>query len=126
MKILFVVFAVLITTKILLISCAKEKVPVVIDTFITAECPDTVFYKTKIEPIINQNCTTTSCHNASSNAGGYDLSSYSKVEAHASEILNSIDPSMNPVTPMPLGQPPLDSLIIQDFKCWINQGKLNN
>ena len=50
-RILFFVLVGLISAKLLLVSCAKEKTaaPVIINQIVlTAECPDTIFYSTSI------------------------------------------------------------------------------
>lgn len=102
-------------------SCNKDKVP----TLTSADCPDTIFYGAIIEPMIQQSCATSGCHSASSAAGGYNLVGHTNVSANANEILNVIRHEGSG-TPMPLGQPKLNDTIIQQFKCWIDQGKLNN
>ncbi len=102
-------------------SCNKDKVP----SAVPSDCPDTIFYSATIEPMIQQNCATSGCHNASSAAGGYNLVGHGNVSANANEILNVIRHEGSG-TPMPLGQPKLNDTIIQQFKCWIDQGKLNN
>ena len=102
-------------------SCNKDKVP----TFTSSNCPDTIFYSAIVQPMIQQNCATSGCHSASSAAAGYNLEGHSNVSANATDILNVIRHEGSG-TPMPLGQPKLSDAIIQQFECWIDQGKLNN
>ncbi len=102
-------------------SCNKDKTPLPV----ASDCPDTIFFSAVVEPMIQQNCSTSGCHSASSAAGGYNLVGHGNVSANASIILDVIKHE-GPVAPMPLGQPKLNDTIIQQFKCWIDQGKLNN
>jgi hypothetical protein len=127
-RILFFVLVSLVSTKLLLVSCAKEKsvAPVIINQIVlTAECPDTVFYSTAIKPFVDNSCATTGCHAASSSAGGYDLSTYDKVSTNATSIVNSMKPGHTPAQ-MPIGTSSTNDTIIKLFNCWIGQGKLNN
>lgn len=102
-------------------SCNKDKVP----TVVPSECPDTIFYSATIEPMIQQNCATSGCHNVFTAAGGYDLEGHANVSANATDILNVIKHEGSG-TPMPYLLPKLNDTIIQQFKCWMDQGKLNN
>jgi hypothetical protein len=104
------------------LSCTKDKVPVVVVD--PAECPDTISFANSIMPMINMNCSTSGCHDVSA-SGGYVLTNYSEVEANATIILNVIrqDPGFSP---MPQGANQLPQEVIQQFNCWIKQGKLDN
>ena len=127
-RILFFDFVGLISAKLLLVSCAKEKTaaPVIINQIVlTAECPDTIFYSTSIKPFVDITCATTGCHDASSSAGGYDLTTYDKVSINATSIVNSMKPGHTPFQ-MPMGTSSTNDTIIKLFNCWIGQGKLNN
>lgn len=127
-RILFFVLVGLISIKLLLVSCAKDKAPapiIVNQIVLTAECPDTIFYATQIKPFINSTCATTACHDAISKAGSYDLSTYENIALNATAIVNSMKPGAAP-SQMPLGGTTVNDSIISHFNCWINQGKLNN
>lgn len=106
-------FACLIT----ITSCKKDKVS---PGIITADCPDTIRFSNQILPIIQNNCV--SCH--ASGAGGYTLGDYASVSNNADIILKSM--RGDGVSLMPDGGPALADSLIQQFACWINQGKLNN
>ena len=126
MKTLFFAFIFLISFKLVLVSCTKDKVIIPVETpFLTAECPDTVKYSVSIEPLIAANCSTSGCHDAT-NAGGYKLTNYTEIQNNASAILTSITLSSNNPLAMPYLAPSLSATDIQNVKCWINQGKLNN
>ena len=103
------------------ISCKKDKVP---PAFITAECPDTVFFQTKIKTIMTANCSTSGCHNASSAAGTIVLETHAQISAKATNILNAIRHTSG--SPMPQGGAKLPDSIGNQIECWINQGTLNN
>jgi hypothetical protein len=104
------------------LSCEKDKVDI---SNVKPECEeDTVSYMNVIEPMILQNCSTSGCHDASQ-AGGYTFDDHSNISANADIILNVIDHNSG-FTPMPLGQPKLPHNLIEDFDCWIYQGKLEN
>lgn len=116
------------TTGILLLlvavmqSCTKESVN---DYNTTDNCTDTIHFAAKIQPLILQNCATSGCHDATTQESGYDLTSHSTISANA-EIMLSTMRWENGVAPMPDGLPQLPDSLIQQFSCWIKQGKLNN
>ena len=122
MKLKFIAFTLLILGYMTFpISCKKDKVP---EPFLSANCPDTVFYQTKIKTIIDVNCSTSGCHDASS-AGGLNLQTHAQVSARASDILKAIRHEGG-ISNMPQGAPKLADSLANHFSCWINQGKLNN
>lgn len=125
-KFLFVVAALLFSIKVVLVSCTKDHAPappVITEIVLTDECPDTIFYSETIKPLIDQNCATSGCHDATSHQQGYDLTTYASVSANANIIIESMHGVTVPL--MPLGNA-LDSASINHFECWVNQGKLNN
>ena len=127
MKVLFFIGVGLIATKLLLVSCVKEHTPIpsaVTPIVLTALCSDTVKYAQTIEPLMNQSCATTNCHDASTQTAGFDLSNWANVSANAQAIIGSMH-GTNGVPVMPLGAALPDS-VIQKFQCWVDQGKLNN
>jgi hypothetical protein len=114
-------FIIFLGTCLCLYSCKKESAttPVVTVTNKTKDsCLTTISYQQTIVPLLTKYCT--SCHNASFKASNVDLSSYVEVVKHAENSLNAIQDGSMP----PSGK--LSELLIQDFTCWIKQGKLNN
>ncbi|MFK7787733.1 MAG: hypothetical protein AB8B56_21610 [Crocinitomicaceae bacterium] len=101
-------------------SCNKDQVA----EPIPLECPDTISFATTVEPLIQQNCSTSGCHDASA-AGGYNLEGHGNISTNANAILTAIRHE-NSGLPMPLGQPKLSDTIIQQVDCWIKQGALDN
>jgi hypothetical protein len=101
---------------VLLDSCAKEKVPVITTA---PDCTDTVRFATQIAPIIQNHCI--SCHGTGGSLP--TLTNHSEISSSATAILNSMQgtPQL-----MPQGGPALNDSLIQQFTCWITQGKLNN
>lgn len=104
-------------------SCRKDKAPN--SMILPLDCKDTISYMTQIEPIIQQNCATSGCHNVETSTAGYDFSTYASVSNNSEIILKAMkhDPQ---VEAMPFGSAKLDDALIQQFECWVNQGKLNN
>ena len=109
---------VIVTATSLVFSCKKDQVPsVTVDT----NCVDTVYFATQIAPMISSKCL--SCHDVGNNTG-YTLTNHTNISANASAVLNSLYGAS--VALMPKGGPALNDTLIQQFSCWINQGKLNN
>lgn len=111
----------LISAVLLLGSCTKDKVTVALDS----NCMDTISFAQQIKPMIDQNCSTSGCHDANSQASGYNFTTHAAVAANASKILQTISGGSG-VVAMPLGADMLPDSLIQQFNCWSNQGKLNN
>ncbi len=125
-QLLFFCFIGVISAKLLLVSCAKEKVPVpVVVDFLTADCPDTIFYSTQIKPFVDINCATSNCHSTAVHQGGYDLTNHENVSTNVDIIMQSMDPNSG-LSLMPQGMPVVADSVIKMFNCWKNQGKLNN
>lgn len=118
MKKVVIVFS----TVALIVACTKDKVEVKEE--MSSVCDAEISFATTIEPLINTNCSTSGCHDASA-SGGYVLTSHAEVSANADIILNVINHDQG-VTAMPLGQNKLPDADIQNFDCWIQQGKQNN
>jgi hypothetical protein len=108
---------------ILVLSCKKDKVPEKVEV-IDGVCATTVSYNSSIKTLMNQNCNTSGCHNASSKSGGYNLEDYDVVQSNANKILTAIKHEGG--SPMPLGQDKLPDSLIQSFECWVAQGTQNN
>jgi len=80
----------------------------------TTECIDTISFNAQIMPMIYQNCV--SCHK--------DLSDFRAIASDAKHIIKAL--KGQGASPMPKDAPPLHDTLIQQFQCWLNQGKLNN
>lgn len=78
-----------------------------------------------IKAILNTYCVN--CHSGSAPQGNVNLSSYANVKTYVNngKLLGSITWSAG-YTPMPYGQPQLDSCYINKIKSWINNGAPNN
>lgn len=125
MKIQIILFGLIVALVLCCTSCAKDKVSFVEELPLTAaDCGDTVSYLQQVKPIIEQNCSTSGCHDASS-SGGYEFLSYTNVSQYAEIMLKSMKHEQGPSN-MPLGQPKLNDSLIQTFECWVMQGVQNN
>ena len=109
-------------------SCKKKKEK--------CDLPDTVSYKNDVQPIFNENCTTSGCHSGTNPKGNLNLVSsvsYQQLSNSQSGYINTTNPSSSLLyssmkslnNPMPpngvLEQCKLD-LILK----WIEQGAQNN
>jgi cytochrome c553 len=101
------------------VACKKDNTNV--DGF---QCDNEISFASDVAPLINQNCATSGCHNASG-AGGYVLTTHAQISNHATIMLNAIQHKPG-FTAMPIGAPKLSDEQIKAFACWIQQGKLNN
>jgi len=109
----------------ILYACKKDKaVEFVAVSTPNIYCTDTISFIGQIKPLFIQSCATMGCHNAMMGAGGYILENYNQISTNATIALKTMQ--HNGASPMPKAQPQLPDSIIQQFECWINQGKLNN
>lgn len=110
-NVLFVAF-----TSVLFTSCTKDRTSIEPST----TCLDSVSFKQQILPFILQKCSK--CHAPA--AGSVPvLSTYQEISKNADAIFASLKGS--PVL-MPMGKELLPDSLIQQFDCWIKQGKLEN
>lgn len=107
-----------------ILSCKKDKVPAVLP-IVASECPDTISFSTQIEPVIVANCSVSGCHDNFSQASQLSLDGHGNISANASDILTVIRHEGG-LPPMPQGGNKLADSLIQQFKCWKDQGALNN
>lgn len=119
MRLVFIVFTLFIG----MISCTKNKA-IELDLLEKYPCVDLISYAQVIEPMINQSCNVSGCHNSTASAG-YEFTSYDVVSNNAT-IINKVISRESGVTPMPYGQDQLPDSLIAKFRCWIEQGTLNN
>jgi hypothetical protein len=72
--------------------------------------------------MMQNNCI--GCHD-SGNSTGYTITNHTNISSNAAAILNAMK-ATNGFQLMPQGGPALHDTLVQQFSCWINQGKLNN
>ena len=105
----------------ILLSCKKEKAA---ETAFVYECTSTISYANFIaKDIINKSCNTSGCH--ADNAGGKTWSGHTEVSENA-DLIYSVISHEPGAKQMPFGGAKLSDSLIAQFKCWIDQGKLNN
>lgn len=99
--------------------------------FVGIPCnPDTVYFDSQVLPIFLTNCAMTGCHNSTTHAEGYNLSSYTNIMSHgihafqptSGNIMNKILDGEMP----PSSYPDLTPEQIALLQLWIQQGCLNN
>lgn len=103
-------------------SCTKENV---VDYAGLQNCEDTISFSQQIEPMIQTNCATSGCHDATTAESGYNFTSHDAISSNASIILSAIRHDAG-TAPMPDNADKLADSIIQQFSCWVYQGKKNN
>jgi len=101
-------------------SCTKDKA--VIKPVLTTA--DTVSYKNEILPLMQNNCSTSGCHDATTAQNGFVFVDYATITQNAGPALEAMK-GINNRTQMPLSGP-LDAKLIDAFDIWIAQGMLNN
>ena len=97
-------------------SCAKDKVPVITTA---PDCTDSIHFAAQITPMIQDNCL--GCHDTGGSLP--TLTNHSEISANATAVLNTLYGT--PIL-MPQNGPALNDTLIQQFACWVSQGKLNN
>lgn len=100
-------------------SCTKKKVE---EPFVDPNCSDTISFVTQIAPMIQANCV--SCH-GTGNSTGYTFTNHTNISSNATDMLNAMK-GQGGFQLMPQGGPALNDSLIQQFSCWVSQGKLNN
>lgn len=107
-------------------SCYKDNADDMYPTVNSGTCDTTnVTFSAVIKPIIDAKCATAGCHSGPYPTG-YDLTSYTGVEAVASH--GQLLPAINHTgpNPMPEGQAKLDDCTIAKITKWVNDGAPNN
>lgn len=104
------------------ISCRKDKVEEIVP--VEEECPEERSFSEDVLPILSTNCSTSGCHDATSQSGGYVFETHQQIDEHAVIVLAAMKHETS--SPMPQGAPKLEDSLIKTFDCWIKQGKLNN
>jgi hypothetical protein len=101
----------------LIVSCKKE-------TSKSYDCSGvTPTYTTDVKPIIDINCATAGCHNATSKKDGKDYSTYElvKIGASSEAFMGSMQ-HLSGYKPMPKGGNKLSDEQLKTIYCWIQNG----
>jgi len=119
----------IVLAMVFLLSCSKDKAVKFVeneeDNSLELYCDSvTVSFSSQIQPLFIQSCATSNCHNTSSSSAGYVLETYAQINSNATILLKSI--RHDGASAMPKFQQKLNDSLIQQFECWISQGKLNN
>lgn len=115
-----ILFTVLILPCILF-SCEKDEV----EEPQTYDCTGlTPTYTAEIKAIIDTNCASSGCHNATSQAGGINLSTYALTssESNNARFLGSIQ-HLSAYSSMPRNSAKLNDTAIQLIYCWVENGQ---
>lgn len=111
-----------LATVLCLQSCTKDNVSEY--SVSDGNCSDTISFAEQIQPLVNQNCATSGCHDAATQASGYDFTTHGMIAANANTMLSAM--RWEGGVQMPQGMPQLPDSLIQQFSCWIDQGKQDN
>lgn len=107
---------------IIFYACTKDRVE--LQPVTALDCTESISYVEDIKPLVDQNCSTSGCHDATA-SGGHTLTSYTAVHDQADLIIRTIKHEPG-VTAMPFASPKLSDSLIRKFECWIVQGKPEN
>ena len=97
-----------------LVQCKKDAIDV-------ATCTGTTpTYTANVKAIMDASCATSGCHNASTKASGYDLSTYAATVSAAGKaaFLGSVQHKSG-YTAMPKGAAQLSSAQLTTLACWV-------
>jgi hypothetical protein len=95
------------------------------DSITTYDCTGvTPTYNADIKTIVDANCATSNCHNASSKADGIDLSTYefTKLNSTSDKFMKSIQ-HVGGAESMPRGASKLSEDKIKLIYCWVQNGQ---
>ena len=94
---------------------------------------DNLSFSSDIQPVFNDNCATSGCHNSASKEGGLDLSagkSYAELNKSGSGYINTSKPTSSVLySAMKSDMPPsgkLDDCTLEKIEKWMAQGAKNN
>lgn len=98
-------------------ACTKAKTPPPLPQVV---CTDTISFSTQIAPMIEENCA--GCHGSGAGTSPV-LSNYTEISQNADAIIQALrgTPQL-----MPQGGPALSDSLIQQFQCWLQQGRMDN
>lgn len=91
------------------------------------ECNTTDMTYAKIKYIFDDNCNSSSCHNAAQGSYNIKLNSYLEVQVAVNKgrLIGAINHNGG-FEPMPNGKPKLDDCLIAKIEAWINDGMPEN
>lgn len=101
--------------------------PPPVDTNVVSNSKDSVCFSEEILPLLNGNCATSGCHDATSKKAGIILTDYDMIisTVSGSLLLQTIqDPGTNHPSPTP--NQLLNTAQIESIKKWVNEGMKNN
>ncbi len=116
-SIFFALGSIAIVTLLIPSACSKAKAPPPLPEVI---CTGTVSFSSQIAPMIEENCS--GCHGVG--AGTFPvLSNHAEISENADKIIHALrgTPEL-----MPQGGPALSDSLIQQFQCWLQQGRMDN
>jgi len=114
----------LLSFSLLIVACKKDQAPI-INPIPEGACVDTVSFAQTIQPLIEQSCATTGCHDANTSQSGLNYSGHFNISLFSDPMIGSIRHDQG-FAPMPFAAPKFADSLIQKIECWIAQGKLNN
>lgn len=116
-NIFFALSSVAILTLWIPSACSKAKAPPALPEVV---CTSTISFSQQIAPMIQENCA--GCHGSGAGTSPV-LSNYSEISENADIIIHAMrgTPQL-----MPQGGPALADSLLQQFQCWMQQGKMNN
>lgn len=121
---LIIALAIVMST---IFSCAQNNKKDILEALGT-ECDTTeTGYALNIKPILDQHCSTPSCHSPITIAGGYNLSEYTTVRdaVLGPRLLGTIEHAVG-FSPMPKGSSKLTDCDIEKITIWARKGAQNN
>ncbi len=107
-----------------IVACQKDKVPEIVQ-LPDGVCVDTVSFSQTVQPLIEQSCAVSGCHDANTAQSGFNFTGHFNISTFSDPMIGSIRHDGGFV-PMPAGSPKFADSLIQKIECWIAQGKLNN
>lgn len=108
-------------------SCYSDKTPIFVDP---NDCdPNLVYFQSEVLPILSSNCAQSGCHDAITEADGYNFTDYAGAyaaikpyNAERSELYESITTTESEEIMPPAGNTPLSAAQIEIIRNWIEQG----
>ncbi len=93
----------------------------------------TVTWATHVQPIMQQNCAVSSCHDAQTQQSNYDFAKYVDVKRAADDksrdelgmLLGTVTHAAG-YSQMPSGKPKMDECTLMKLKKWVREGALEN
>ncbi|MEX2485026.1 MAG: hypothetical protein WED10_10715 [Brumimicrobium sp.] len=114
-------FSFIFISLLFLFSCRKDKVKTIQPE---GDCTEEKSFQEDILPILSNNCSTSGCHDANGQSGGYIFETHDQISQNADKILAAMRHETQPL--MPQGGEKLEDSLSINFECWIEQGKLDN